>query len=73
MSDEDVQDQTAIGTFIAKVRELGHEVEGDQIIARKNIYRVDRQINLLVRTSRFHDARHTSFFGLTRHIFQNFA
>jgi hypothetical protein len=73
VNDEANPDNTAIASFITRVRELGHKVERDEVIARKNVYRVDEKINLLIRTSRFHDARNTYFFGLTRHILENFA
>jgi len=73
MSDQETQDRTTIEAFLAKLRDLGHDVERDQIIARKNVYRVDKEISLLIRTSRYHEARNTYFFGLTRHILENFA
>ena len=73
MNDESAGDSTARDSFLRRVRELGHAIERDAIIARDNVYRVDGHGHLLVRTSRYHQARHTYFFGLTRHIFENFA
>ncbi|MFH1923749.1 MAG: hypothetical protein ABIP48_28145 [Planctomycetota bacterium] len=73
MSNDQTRDTSARDSFLTRVREMGHEVEPDEVIARDNVYRIDGQVHLLVRTSRFHQARRTYFFGLTRHIFENFA
>jgi hypothetical protein len=73
MSDKQTRDTAARDSFLRRVRDMGHEIDPDEVIARDNVYRIDGQVHLLVRTSRFHDARRTYFFGLTRHIFEHFA
>ncbi len=72
MSNKQTRDTNARDSFLRRVREMGHEIEPDDVIARDNVYRIDGQVHVLVRTSRFHEARRTYFFGLTRHIFENF-
>jgi len=59
--------------FLKRIRASGHEVEPDTVIARENIYRLDETIHVMIRTSRFHERRGVYFFGLTRHIFEEFA
>jgi hypothetical protein len=66
------RDTVARDALVRRVRELGHTIEPDTVIARENVYRVDREGSLLVRTSRFHESREVYFFGLTRHNFENF-
>jgi len=73
MNNKPSRDTLARDLFMKRVRDHGHEVEPDKVIARENIYRVDGDRHLLVRTSRFHGSRGIYFFGLTRHIFENFA
>ena len=68
-----VHDSFPKDLFIRQVIDAGHKVEAETVVARDNIYRVDGRAYLLVRTSRFHDRRGVYFFGLTRHIFDNFA
>ena len=67
------RDTFARDQFVKRMRDEGHEVESDKVIARENIYRVDDTVHVMVRTSRFHERRGVYFFGLTRHIFENFA
>lgn len=67
------RDPLAKELFLERLRKLGHTVERDTVLARDNVYRVDGHTNLLVRTSRFHESRRVYFFGLTRHIFDNFS
>lgn len=66
------RDSVARDLFIQRLRQEGHQIDPDTVIARENVYRVDGQVNLMVRTSRFHETRGIYFFGLTRHIFENF-
>lgn len=73
MSENQTRDTSARDSLIRRLRDMGHEIEPDEVIARDNVYRIDGQAHLLVRTSRYHDARRTYFFGLTRHILENFA
>jgi len=67
------RDTVARDLFLQRVHEKGHEVEPDRVVAQENVYRIDRTTYLMVRTSRFHQGRGIYFFGLTRHIFENFA
>jgi len=67
------RDTVARDLFLQRVHEKGHEVEADRVVAQENVYRVDRTTYLMVRTSRFHQGRGVYFFGLTCHIFENFA
>jgi hypothetical protein len=67
------RDTVAKDLFVQRLREKGHEVEADRVVAQDNVYRVDRTTYLMVRTSRFHQGRGIYFFGLTCHIFENFA
>src|SRR4051812_47505063 len=73
MINKPARDTLARDLFVKRLRENGHQVEHDTVIARDNIYRVDGQVHLMVRTSRLHESRGVYFFGLTRHIFENFA
>src|SRR5438094_312567 len=73
MANEKTRDTVARDLFLQKLRGRGHQVEADTVIARENVYRVDGNNYLMVRTSRFHERRAVYFFGLTRHIFENFA
>jgi hypothetical protein len=70
---EKARDSVARDLFIQRVAEEGHRVEPDRVIARENVYRVDDRVHLMVRTSRLHTSRDVYFFGLTHHIFENFA
>jgi len=67
------RDMTARDAFLARLRSLRLEVSPDTVIARDNIYRVNDDVHLLVRTSRLHEGRSVYFFGLTTHIFDNFS
>jgi hypothetical protein len=60
-------------TFLQRLRDKGCRVEPDSVIARENVYRLDGAVYLLVRTSRLYPPRDIYFFGLTCHIFENFA
>jgi hypothetical protein len=73
MNSKAPRDTLARDEFLGRIRGLGHNVESDTVIARNNIYRVDKTVHLMVRTSRFHERRGVYFFGLTRRIFENFA
>lgn len=63
----------ALNAFLKRIREKGYVIEPDKVIAREGIYRVNESVHLLVRTSQFHQSREIYFYGLTRHIFENFA
>ena len=67
------RDTAARNLFIQKVREKGYDIEEDTVIAREGVYVVGEGVHLLVRTSFLHAKRGIYFFGLTRHIFENFA
>jgi hypothetical protein len=67
------RDAVAKDVFLRHVSNQGHQTEPDKVIARDNVYRVDDTVHLMVRTSRFRAERGVYFFGLTRHIFENFA
>lgn len=66
-------DVPARNLFIQRVREKGYDIEENRVIAREAVYVVGEGVHLLVRTSIFHAKRGIYFFGLTRHIFENFA
>jgi hypothetical protein len=59
--------------FLRRIRDAGHRVDENHVIAREGVYVVDNNVNLLVRTSRYHPGKKTYFFGLTHHVFANFA
>jgi hypothetical protein len=67
------RDTAARNLFIQRVREKGYDIEEDTVIAREGVYVVGEGVHLLVRTSFLHAKRGVYFFGLTRHIFENFA
>jgi hypothetical protein len=67
------RERLARSGFLQRLRDKGHEVEADKVIARDNIYRLDGAGHLMIRTSRLYAPREVYFFGLTRHIFENFA
>ena len=59
--------------FVQRIRKKGYTVEENRVIARESVYDVGGAAHLLVRTSYFHQKRDVYFFGLTRHIFENFS
>ncbi len=63
----------ALNSFLKRMQDKRYQIEPDKVIARENVYRVNESVHLLVRTSLFHRSRKIYFFGLTRHIFENFA
>jgi hypothetical protein len=67
------REKLARNGFLQRLRDKGHEVEVDKVIARDNTYRLDGAVCLMIRTSRLYAPREVYFFGLTRHIFENFA
>jgi hypothetical protein len=67
------RERAALNSFLKSIQDKGYQIEPDKVIARENVYRVNESVHLLVRTSRFHQSRRIYFFGLTRHIFENFA
>lgn len=67
------RERLARNGFLQRLREKGHLVEADKVIARDNIYRLDGAVYLMLRTSRLYAPRDVYFFGLTQHIFENFA
>jgi hypothetical protein len=66
--------ETAARTlFLQRVKENGYDVRQDTVIAQEGVYAAGDGVYLLVRTSAFHPSRGYYFFGLTRHIFENFS
>jgi len=59
--------------FIQNIREKGYDIQEDTVIAREGVYVIREGVYVLVRTSFLHAKRGIYFFGLTRHIFENFA
>jgi hypothetical protein len=53
MAGNTMRDTIARDHFLRRLRDMGHSVQIDTVIARDNIYRVDDTIHLMVRTSRF--------------------
>jgi hypothetical protein len=72
MTSDTQRDNVAREQFLRRVQAKQHRVEPDTVIARENVYRVDGAVHLMVRTSKFHERQGVYFFGLTRHIFENY-